>query len=151
MTDLAPNPRDSDQPDFRRPDFRRPDFQRLGTESFVALSTFRRNGEAVPTPVWVAADGPALVVITPADSGKVKRLRNDPSVHLQPCSRRGSVPENAPVVSGHAEIVVDGAETERLTGVIRRKYGVEYRIVMFVERILARRQKPRVILRILPA
>ncbi len=45
-------------------------------ERFVSLTTFRRDGTPVATPVWIARDGDALVVTTPADSGKVKRLRS---------------------------------------------------------------------------
>jgi len=63
----------------------------LGDERFVSLTTFRRSGEAVSTPVWVGRDGDALVVTTPRDSGKVKRLRSDDRVELRPCSRSGRV------------------------------------------------------------
>ena len=124
------------------------DLSALGAERFVSLTTFRRSGVPVPTPVWVAQDGEALVVITPAESGKVKRLRNDPRVELQPCGRTGRVAEGAPVTAGRAELVADPAEAARLTEVLRRKYGMEYRITMVVERVVARRQKPRLLVRI---
>ncbi|HSK58696.1 MAG TPA: pyridoxamine 5'-phosphate oxidase family protein [Actinomycetospora sp.] len=58
-----------------------PDLAALGDESFVSLTTSRRTGDAVATPVWVARDDAAdgtLVVTTPASSGKVERLRRDP-------------------------------------------------------------------------
>ena len=55
-------------------------FAALGGVSFVSLTTFRRNGAPVSTPVWVAADGDDLVVLTPTASGKVRRLRNDARV-----------------------------------------------------------------------
>ena len=124
------------------------DLSALGAERFVSLTTFRRSGVPVPTPVWVAQDGDALVVITPTESGKVERLRNDPRVELQPCGRTGRVGEGAPVTAGRAEIVADPAEAARLTEVLRRKYGAEHRITMVVERVLARRQKPRLLVRI---
>ena len=63
----------------------------LGHERFVSLTTFRRNGEGVATPVWVARDGDALVVITPEGTGKLRRLRRDDRVTLRPCDRRGRV------------------------------------------------------------
>ena len=102
------------------------------------------------TPVWVAADGDALVVITPQDSGKVKRLRRDPRVELRPCSRSGRVADGAPVLEGRAAILADPAGTLGVTERIRAKYGLEYRVVMLVERVAAGRRKPRVGLRITP-
>jgi PPOX class probable F420-dependent enzyme len=126
-------------------------FAALGGERFVSLTTFRRTGRPVATAVWVAADGDDLVVLTPQDSGKVKRLRKSGRVELRPCSRMGAVADGAPLVAGHAEIEADDASTQRTTDLVRRKYGVEYHVTMLVERVLARGQKPRVGLRIRPA
>jgi len=125
-----------------------PPLAALGDEAFVSLTTFRKSGEAVSTPVWVAREGADLLVVTPTESGKVKRLRNSGRVELRPCSRTGAVAENAVPVPGLAEIVADPAETEHLIAVIRAKYGVEYRVMMFIERVVARRRKPRVVVRI---
>ncbi len=120
----------------------------LGEHRFVSLTTFRRTGVAVSTPVWIARDGDALVVVTPADSGKVKRLRNDPRVQLRPCSRTGTVAPGTQPVDGVAEMVADETTAARLTDLVRAKYGLEYRVTMLIERVAARRQKPRVLLRI---
>ncbi|MBV6760866.1 PPOX class F420-dependent oxidoreductase [Rhodococcus opacus] len=127
------------------------EFARLGDEPFVSLTTFRRSGEPVSTPVWIARDGDALIVTTPEESGKVKRLRNNESVELRPCSRRGKVDARVDPVAAVAEIVTDESASRRMADTIRDEYGLEYRIVMFIERVLARRQKPRVLLRITPA
>ena len=125
-----------------------PAFAALGDERFVSLTTFRRSGERVSTPVWVARDGDALVVTTPEASGKVKRLCNDPRVELRPCGRMGRVEEGVEPVAGVAEVLTDERSRERLTGIIRRKYGLEYRIVMGIERLGGSGQDNRVILRI---
>lgn len=127
-----------------------PTFAALGDEKFVSLTTFRRSGARVSTPVWIARDGDALVVTTPAASGKVKRLRNDPRVEMVPCSRRGRVADGADPVPGTAEIVAEEKGMDRLTGFLRHKYGLEFRIVMAVERLLRSGQARRVILRITP-
>jgi uncharacterized protein len=124
------------------------ELDRLGNESFVSLTTFRRNGEGVPTPVWVARDGEALIVLTPEESYKVGRVRADPRVRLTPSTRAGRVKDGGPLVEGTAEVVSDPAETGRQRDLIRRKYGWQYRVTLLVERLLARREKPRVILRI---
>lgn len=120
----------------------------VGEARFVSLTTFRRTGEGVSTPVWVARDGDALLVLTPEESGKVKRLRNSPRVELRPCSRFGKVADGVEAVPATAEIVADPTTVDRLTGVVRRRYGLEFHVTMAVERLVARRQKPRVILRI---
>jgi PPOX class probable F420-dependent enzyme len=125
-------------------------FTSLGHEKFVALTTFRRSGAAVSTPVWVGLDGEALVVTTGEQTGKVKRLRNDPRVELRPCSRTGRVRDHAVAVSGTAEILTDDQSRSRLTEVIRRKYGLEFRVVMAVERLTRSRPAKRVIVRITP-
>ena len=120
----------------------------LGGERFVSLTTFRRNGQGVATPVWIAADGDALIVITPQESHKVGRIRRDPRVTLVACGRTGKVRPGGEPVSAVAAVVAGPAEVARLREIIRRKYGLEFRLIMAAERLLARRQKPRVILRL---
>jgi PPOX class probable F420-dependent enzyme len=126
-------------------------FASLGSEAFVSLTTFRRTGEPVSTPVWIARDGECLVVTTPEESGKVKRLHNDSRVELRPCNRMGKVEDGAVTVQGTASILADEASVARLTRLIRAKYRLEYHLVTFIERVVARRTKPRVILRITDA
>jgi PPOX class probable F420-dependent enzyme len=120
----------------------------LADERFVSLTTFRKSGEAVSTPVWIARDGDALVVTTPVGSGKVKRLRNDARVVLRPCSRMGKVADDAPEESGVAVIEDDDRQIARITGVISDKYGVEYSLIMGTEKLVKRESRERVILRI---
>jgi PPOX class probable F420-dependent enzyme len=122
----------------------------LGDQQFVSLTTFRKTGERVSTPVWIARTGDALVVTTPVGSGKVKRLRRDPRVELQPCSRRGRIEETDLPVAGTAQILTDDDGRRRSTKAIRDKYRIEYRIVMGIERIISRRNHERVVLRITP-
>jgi len=122
----------------------------LGSEDFVSLTTFRKTGERVSTPVWIARDGDALLVTTPEGTGKLKRLRNNPTVELQPSSRMGKTKDSDPVVTG---IATRAPEGPRETELFREKYGLQYRIFMFIERRMNSRagatgQKPRVILRI---
>ena len=116
----------------------------LAGEQFVSLTTFRRNGTPVPTPVWLARDGDALVVTTPENTGKVKRLRHDPRVELRPCSRLGRVHPDAPTITGTAEVVTPASGH---LAALRRKYGLQYRILSVVERLTGGRRE-RVILRI---
>ena len=128
-----------------------PDLASLGEEKFVSLTTFRKSGVGVSTTVWVGRDGDSLVVTTPSGSGKVKRLRNDERIELRPSSRRGTVNTSVPPVAGVAEVVEGSGATTRLGEVMGAKYGLEYRIVMGIERLLRRGAPQRVMLRITPA
>ncbi len=117
---------------------------RLADERFVVLITFRRSGQPVPTPVWVARDGDALVVLAPSGSGKVKRLRNDPRVQVQPCGRFGGVAEGAAPVEGTAELREQEADVRHARAVIRGTYPIESRVVLGIERVVERlRGRPR--------
>ena len=99
-------------------------------------------------PVWVAQDGRALVVVTPAAGGKVKRLRADPRVEVRPCRRMGQVKEGTRRVTGVAEVLTDRADVARLTQVIATRCGLKYRVVMGIEGLRRSGRAPRVILRI---
>jgi uncharacterized protein len=120
----------------------------LGAEKFVSLTTYKKDGSAVASPMWIGRDDDHLFFWTPADSWKAKRAKNNPRVVLVPCSRSGKVRDDAHRVDGVAEVITDAATVQRLAGVIRRKYGLEFIIVTFIERVLARGAKPRLILRI---
>lgn len=63
----------------------------LGDEAHINLRTFRRNGEAVDTPVWFTVIKGRLYLRTVADSGKVKRLRARPQVQYAPCRWNGEL------------------------------------------------------------
>ena len=104
----------------------------LVTESYVSLTTFRKDGRAVPTPIWVVGDGAGLAVWTPADSGKIKRLRNVDRVTVQPCDARGNV--HGAVVEAKARIG-DAADTERVRGLIGKKYGVLGRLTVWASKL----------------
>ncbi|GAB2539814.1 PPOX class F420-dependent oxidoreductase [Nocardia heshunensis] len=66
------------------------DFEGLRGHRHAVLVTFRRNGEAMPSPVWFGIDEKGIVyVFTERKSGKVKRIRNNPQALIAPCNVRG--------------------------------------------------------------
>ncbi|GAA3441558.1 PPOX class F420-dependent oxidoreductase [Planomonospora venezuelensis] len=119
----------------------------LAAEPYVSVTTFRRDGTAVATPVWAAPDGEALVIWTPAAAGKVKRIRNDPRVTLRACDLRGNV--RGGEAEGRAEIL-SAEETERVRALLRRKYGLQGRLVILGSK-LRRGARGTVGIRIAPA
>ena len=98
----------------------------LADAQFVLLTTFRKDGRAVPTAVWVAAVPDGLGVWTPAGSGKVKRIRRDGTVTLAACDRRGN--PTGPAVDGTAKIL-DADGTARVRAAVSRKYGLLGRVL----------------------
>jgi len=60
-------------------------------QSYICLTTFRKSGVAVPTPVWFGEGDGKLYVKTRNDSGKYKRIRNNSRVQVARCTMRGTV------------------------------------------------------------
>lgn len=113
----------------------------VARHAFVSLTTFRRSGEPVSTPVWVALDptrDAALVVTTPAGTGKLKRLRNDPRVTVRPSDRSGRPLAGAEPVDGVAEVLGPDSGHPALVGSLRRKYRIEYSLFTTGERWIGR-------------
>ena len=94
----------------------------LENEKYVLFTTFRRDGRAVSTPVWLVSmsDG-EFGFSTGKGSGKVKRLRHTARVTLQGCDRSGS-DAHGPVYDGQARLVT-GTELARVRAAITAKYG----------------------------
>lgn len=91
-------------------------------EKYLSLETYRKTGIPVRTPVWFARDDrdPAtLFLYTEINAGKVKRIRNNPSVKIAPCTMRGTVKgEWLPATAR----LVGGEEATRGHALLNRKY-----------------------------
>ena len=98
----------------------------FSNRKYLNLVTYRRSGAAVSTPMWFVEEDGVLYVRTPAKSGKVKRLRNNPRVRVVPSDGRGN-PKGA-WVDGRARIV-DGAQAERANRLVHRKYGWRKKLI----------------------
>jgi len=100
---------------------------RIGTTKHVSLTTFRRNGQPVPTPVGGLVHDGTLYALTPPETGKVKRIRNNPQVTIAPCNMSGTVPADSPVVPATARLL-DPAETVRVQELMKQRF-LMYRLV----------------------
>ncbi|MDA2806423.1 PPOX class F420-dependent oxidoreductase [Nocardiopsis suaedae] len=70
------------------------------------LTTYRSDGvTGVDTPVSIVVDGARILFRTWEDSGKAKRLRNNPVADLRPCSFRGE--PHGPPVRGRVRLLDD--------------------------------------------
>jgi len=88
-------------------------------QKYISLTTFRKNGAGVPTPVWFGEDGDRLYVMTRSDMGKTKRIRNNPQVRVAPCTIRGKA--TGPEVAASARIL-PAAEHGHARQTINQKY-----------------------------
>ncbi|WP_256104815.1 PPOX class F420-dependent oxidoreductase [Streptomyces sp. ODS05-4] len=109
---------------------------------YLSLTTFRKDGTGVATPVWYAIDGGELVVWTRSDAWKVKRLRRDQRVLVAPCDVRGNVPEGAPRAEGTARLLQDAAELKRVRGLLSRKYTWQFWLVDVPATVFRRGKRP---------
>lgn len=92
-------------------------FEPLRREKYIDLVTYRKSGAPVHTPVWFAENDGNLYIMTRQDSGKARRIRNNPQVEVAPSTIRGK--RTGPGIAGMARIAADADAARRL---LRKKY-----------------------------
>lgn len=103
----------------------------LAGEKYVSFVSFRRNGTPVATPVWIAPYGSdELCFTTAGNAAKVKRLRADDRVTIQPCDMRGRLRPGTSPIEGRAR-VVSGTAFRSVEAAVAHKYGIQYRLVVW--------------------
>jgi len=98
----------------------------LRNETYISLTTFRRDETAIPTPMWFALDGERILIWTSPTSGKVKRIRNNPHVTVAPCTARGKVTGAA--FSATATFLPD-REAAHANDLMNAHYGFQKRLL----------------------
>lgn len=95
---------------------------RVMKDSYVSLTTYKKDGTPVATPVWfVIDDNRDLYIRTLSDAWKVKRIRNNPHVTLTPCTVRGKLIPGATTIEGTARILLE-TDTGHAKDLMARKY-----------------------------
>jgi uncharacterized protein len=89
---------------------------------YLSLTSLRRDGTGVATPVWFVEAGGRLLVETDAASYKVRRIRRDPRVTIAPCTATGRL--RGTQVPAWAELLPD-TEVARVEQLMARKYRVD--------------------------
>jgi PPOX class probable F420-dependent enzyme len=100
-------------------------FSSLRGHRYCLLSTFRKSGEAVPTPVWFGLADGRVYICSEAAVGKVKRIRREPRVNIAPCTFRGR--PLGPSTEGRARILTPDA-SEHAERTIAANYGLRRRL-----------------------
>jgi PPOX class probable F420-dependent enzyme len=92
----------------------------IHNQKYISLTTFRKSGVGVSTPVWFAERDGKLYVVTEKISGKSKRIRNNPKVKIAPCTIRGKV--TGPEFGAEARVLPEGEQSAAARKSIRQKY-----------------------------
>jgi uncharacterized protein len=114
-------------------------FPDLGKEQCIALTTYRKTGQAVTTPVIFAQSLGTIYVGTRADAGKLKRLRRSGRVTLAPCTYSGKV--TGEVIAGTAHILTEPGECTAASTALAKKYGFMLPLTRNAWRLLHRKAK----------
>jgi uncharacterized protein len=107
----------------------------LGDEKYILLTTFRRDGTPVSTPVWVVPlDAGNLGLWTSSASGKAKRLAHTAKVTVQPCDARGRTKPGSEATGATARIA-DGPEYDAIHALVKAKYGIMTSVTRFLGKV----------------
>ena len=98
-------------------------------DRYFALRTFRRDGTAVVTPIWLAPAGDRWYGYTPSRSWKVTRLRANQRVEVAPANFHGA--PHGPWRTGTAR-VLPRAELRTAKRALTAKYGNAFRYFTLV-------------------
>jgi len=102
-------------------------FAAFRDHKYLSLETFKKSGEGVKTPVWFAADPASdlgsnearLFLYTIGNTGKVKRIRNNPRVRIAPCKIKG---EPLGEFVDATAVIITGEEAARAMKLLNKKY-----------------------------
>ena len=108
-------------------------FDKIGDPKYIALETFKKNGEGVVTPVWAVAEAGKLYVWTVGDSWKVKRIRNNGHVRIAVSDAQGN--PKSEWVEAQAAVLDGAAEEERQRARLAKKYGLQFRMFSLMNKL----------------
>jgi len=111
----------------------RPDLEKMFPGRYLSVTSFKRDGAAVATPVWFVSDGTRLYAFTDAHSAKVRRIRREPRVEVASCRPSGKLLREK--VAGRAEVLTAVADLERIQQLLVARYPLSYRVVMLTYRL----------------
>ncbi len=117
-------------------------FTNLVKEKYISLTTFRKTGEAVVTPVWFAESKGTIYAETGVSAGKIKRIRHTQRVTLAACTMSGKVTGSE--IEGRARVLSEPQEINAAQAAMSKKYGLTRSIYYFILNTISTiRRKPR--------
>ncbi len=109
------------------------DLEAMFPGRYLSLTSFKRDGTGVATPVWFVSDGSRLFALTDLHSGKVRRVRHDAHVEVAPCGPDGKL--RGEPVPANVEVLTAIPDLERVQKLLIKRHRVSYRIVMAIYRL----------------
>ena len=100
---------------------------------YLSVTSFKRDGTGVATPLWFASDGERLFALTDLHSAKVRRMRHNPRVLVAPCRANGKLRREPR--AAHAEVLTERADLERVQRLLIGRYKISYRLMMVIYRL----------------
>jgi PPOX class probable F420-dependent enzyme len=100
---------------------------------YLSVTSFKRDGTGIATPVWSVSDGRRLYAFTDLHSPKIWRMRRNPDVLVAPCWVNGKLRREP--VSARAEVLTADADLERVQKLLLDRYKISYRVVMLFYRL----------------
>jgi PPOX class probable F420-dependent enzyme len=104
----------------------------FSNQKYINLETYRKNGQAVQTPVWFVIEDNVIYVRTDRNSGKIKRARNNPHVRITPSNARGH--PKGEWINGEMRIA-STSESERANQLLKQKYGLQGKLIRMFNKI----------------
>ncbi len=98
----------------------------LSGHKYINLETYKKSGQAVRTPVWFVISDEQIFVLTSQNTGKIKRIRNNPAIKIMPCGIRGD--SKGEWVEGLARIATE-SEMQNIIKLRYKKYGFRAKII----------------------
>ena len=103
--------------------------EQFSDQDYINLETYKKDGTGVKTPVWFVTDQDTIYVITREKTGKVKRIRNNSSIRICPCSFNGT--PKGKWISGSAT-KIQGKEEKKAISLRKKKYGIKAKLANFL-------------------
>jgi uncharacterized protein len=100
---------------------------------YLSVTSFKRDGTGVATPVWFVADGARLLALTDLNSAKVRRMRRDPRVRVAPCRADGRL--RGEPVPARVEVLTGTDDLDAVQRLLKARYKLSYRAVMLIYRL----------------
>ena len=126
-------PKAAATPTVERPPERTADLEALFPGRYLSVTSFKRDGTGVATPVWFVSDGSRLFAFTDLHSAKIRRIHRNPSVLVASCRPGGKLRRQP--VTARAEVLSAPADLERVQKLLLARYKISYRVVMFFYRL----------------
>lgn len=103
----------------------------LENQDYINLETYKKNGDGVKTPVWFVTDNDKIYIITRSQTGKVKRIKNNPKVKICPCTFSGK-PKGQWIKAAAKK--VQESEAQKAISLRKKKYGFKALLAGFLSK-----------------